>query len=153
MSFGTWRCISAGSKWSRWRCEMYRKSALPNRAQSRLRLSGNGNHDPKKVGPMTGSHRMLPPAVSMNIPAWPRPVMRMDSSRVEQLPSLRGASCADRAVRRKKRDQSSRSARMSSAPSDWLKRASSSSTARNSRALRRWSAITFSSIVPAATRR
>src|SRR3546814_620696 len=54
---------------------MYRKSARPKRAQSSPRLSGNGNHEPKKLGPSTGSHRMLPPAVSMNIPAWPRPVI------------------------------------------------------------------------------
>src|SRR6476620_2438767 len=63
---------------------MYRESALPYFSQSSPRLSGNGNHEPKKVGPTTGSQRMLPPAVSMYIPAWPRPVMRMDSSPGQQ---------------------------------------------------------------------
>src|SRR6478735_10386730 len=92
--------MSAGSKWSRWRCDTYRKSALPKRSHSSARLSGNGNQEPKNVGPITGSYRMLPPAVSMNIPAWPRPVMRMDSSRVEQLSSLRGEFRTDRASRR-----------------------------------------------------
>jgi septum formation topological specificity factor MinE len=65
---------------------------LPNRSQSRPRLSGNGNHEPKKLGPITGSQRMDPPVVSMNMPAWPRPVMRMLL--------LRGESSDDESTRR-----------------------------------------------------
>src|SRR5690606_30612962 len=54
-----------------------KSASRTSRSQSRPRLSGNGNQEPKNEGPRTGSQMMFPPTVSMNIPAWPSPVIRI----------------------------------------------------------------------------